>query len=132
MTEEDKDLLIKDLCARLPYKPQVEIIKDGTSITDKLTTATINHLEGGYWDVKPYLFPLTNITEEQYYEMNICASEDCVEHFDILRSIQEHTEFSKWPLYEYRVIDFFHKNHFDYRCLIEKGLAIDATGLNIY
>jgi hypothetical protein len=83
-------------------------------------------------EVKPYLFPLTNITEEQYYEMNICASEDCVEHFDILRSIQEHTEFSKWPLYEYRVIDFFHKNHFDYRCLIEKGLAIDATRLNIY
>ena len=28
--------------------------------------------------------------------------------------------------------DFFHKNHFDYRGLIKKGLAIDATRLNIY
>jgi hypothetical protein len=139
--KQKEDLLMKDLSARLSYMPMVEYkgetynvlgITHGRLVLCKpfmpYTLDECPLVE----EVKPYLFPLTSITEEQYYEMNICSSEDCVEHFDILRSIQEHTEFSKWPLYEYRVIDFFHKNHFDYRGLIPMGLANDATGLNIY
>jgi hypothetical protein len=142
MTQEEKKLLLQDLCARLPYGVKVNVkgivyenrscrltdIHHGLDTYIGVHDGMQYHIES----IKPYLFPLSSMTEEQYYEMNICSSEDCVEHFDILKSIQEHTEFSKWPLYEYRVIDFFHKNHFDYRGLIEKGLAIDATGLNIY
>jgi hypothetical protein len=139
--KQKEDLLMKDLSARLSYMPMVEYkgetynvlgITHGRLVLCKpFMSYTLDECPL-VEEVKPYLFPLTSITEEQYYEMNICSSEDCVEHFDILRSIQEHTEFSKWPLYEYRVIDFFHKNHFDYRGLIPMGLANDATGLNIY
>jgi hypothetical protein len=110
MTKEDKDLLLKDLCARLPYKSQVEIIKDGTSITDKLTTATIKYLESGYWDVKPYLFPMSSMTEEQIAQL----------------------EFWAFMKEYHKITDFYYENHIDFRGLIEKGLAIDCTNLNIY
>ena len=108
--KQDKELLLKDLCARLPYKPQVEIIKDGTSITDKLTTATIKYLEGGYWDVKPYLYPLSSMTEKQIAQI----------------------EFWAFMKEYHKITDFYYENHIDYRGLIEKSLALDATNLNIY
>ena len=68
-------------------------------------------------DVKPYLFHLSSMTEEQKEEYKqfledidgYVYSIDCVPQ-----------------------IDWLNKNHFDYRGLIEKGLAIDATNLNIY
>ena len=64
-------------------------------------------------EVKPYLFPLSSMTEEQK---------------------KEEYEICKYYLngYESRLIDFYHKNHLDYRGLILKGLAKDATNLNIY
>ena len=64
-------------------------------------------------EIKPYLFPLSSMTEEhQREESNICAGH-------IIG-------------YESNLIDFYNKYHYDYRGLIPMGLAIDATGLNIY
>ena len=82
--------------------------------------------------IKPYLFPMSSITEEQYYELQNVSGEDCLDHMEMIKSLRESTDFTHWPLYEYRVIDWLNKNHFDYRGLIEKGLAIDATDKNIY
>jgi hypothetical protein len=123
MTQEEKDLLLKDLCTRLPYNPMVEY-KGGV-----YNVLGINH--GRFClclckpfmshvlnesplvkEVKPYLFPLSSMTEEQkkeYYD-KYCLSD----------------------YYALEKFDWFNKNHFDYRGLIEKGLAIDATGKNIY
>ena len=120
MKQEEKDLLIKDLCARFPYKPQVEIIKDGISITDKLTTATIKYLEGGYWEVKPYLFSLLYLTEEQaikYCELQqrVIYNNDGVINEDVIN-----------------YVNWCYENHLDINNLIPKGLAIDCTNLNIY
>ena len=83
-------------------------------------------------DIKPYLFPLSSMTEEQYHEMQTISGKDCLEHMEVEKEWRNNSSFSHLPLYEYRVIDFFIKNHFDYRGLIPMGLAIDATGLNIY
>ena len=138
MTQEHKDLLLKDLCARLPYGVKVEYENDIFDVEyvcpmyeevklDIPETWTI-----GVSEVKPYLFPLSSMTEEQYYEMMECSSEDCLDHMELLKSLRECTDFTHWPLYEYRVIDWFHKNHFDYRGLISIGIVNDATGLNIY
>ena len=130
MTKEDKELLLKDLCARLPYKLQVEIIKDGTSITDKFTTATIKYLEYGYWDVKPYLLPLSSMTDEQKEELKQRGWYfDCFEIYNVdkhgYREAISHEDC-------FDLIDWLNKNHFDYRNLIDKNLAIDCTNLNIY
>jgi hypothetical protein len=146
MTKEDKDLLLKDLCVRLPYKPQVEIIKDGTSITDKLTTATIKYLESGYWDVKPYLFSLSSMTEEQKEDLllTIVGKEGLrlfsVTKDGIISNDKAEQSFENFSLNNINFsnkntevyIDWLNKNHFDFRGLIEKGLAIDCTNLNIY
>ena len=70
-------------------------------------------------NVKPYLFPLSSMTEEQKKEM--CS-------FDPFQ-IEKTKTLGQWA---FHLVDFYNKYHFDYRGLIEKGLAIDATGLGIY
>lgn len=136
MTQEDKELLLKDLCARLPYGVIVEntfkvtVIATNTEeiLTRPLYLYSINTLDDMtvsgidddgdeticfFENIKPYLFPLSSMTEEQK---------------------KEEYEICKYYLngYESKLIDFYHKNHFDYRGLIPMGLANDATGLNIY
>lgn len=120
MTQEQKDLLLKDLCARLPYGVKVEItrtnwysdkeevvIKNIKSVLPSMYAVSTTNMTYSIQDVKPYLFPFSSMTEEQIKEYMTIPS-------------------------GYRTIDWFNKNHFDYRCLIENGLAIDATNLNIY
>lgn len=129
MTQEDKELLLKDLCARLPYKPIVQI--DDCGIWD---LRGIDHADSAelrdrviVWhgenypssehsfpiiNCKPYLFPLSSMTEEQKTSHNFL----------------KHSAYAN-PI---KLIDWYIKNHFDYRGLIPKGLAIDATNKNIY
>ena len=118
MTQEDKALLLKDLCARLPYDVKVseDIQGDFTLIgLTKDRVFTTCEVEGCHNDfpielIKPYLFPLSSMTEEQKEEW---------------RGIR----WSKLPWDE---LNWLNTGHWDYRHLIEKGLALDATGLNIY
>lgn len=133
MTQEEKDLLIKDLCARLPYDVKVLYNNEVFNIDyisgiyeeiklDNSDRYTIDVLE-----VKPYLFLLSSMAEEQEKEYyNLCIEEE-----------REEIEFGEWVTRVYyhdtiESIDWLNKNHFDYRGLIKRGLAIDATGLNIY
>ena len=121
MTQEDKELLLKDLCARLPYGVKIKL-GDNPNIFDleyRIKFAVMygdsDKLEDilDVTNIKPYLFPLSSMTEEQKAELEqIKNSEDAPYYHDIN--------------------DFFLKHHLDNRHLIEKGLAIDATGLNIY
>ena len=113
MTQEDKELLIKDLCARLPYGVIIQI-KDWAVLDAELKIGHINRLQINDVELKPYLFPMSSMTDEQYKEYWELEHSGNMEHLSI------------------PALDWLNKNHFDYRGLIEKGLAIDATGLNIY
>ena len=141
MTQEEKELLIKDLCGRIPYGVKIEltnswgyhhenVAKKGDITIDRLKGFTgsyfnIYHDNPLDWDwyesdidiedIKPYLFPLSSMTEEQKDE------------FDRLYTYDELIVEPQWEL-----IDFCDKNHLDYRGLIPMGLAKDATNLNIY
>lgn len=126
------DLLMKDLCGRLPYGVKVQI-KNEIVVLDSICN------DDGYYfnfigedregvnigNIKPYLFPLSSMTEEQCYELSSIRS-----------GFQDCWKYIKTPIplsiCNFEQIDWFHKNHFDYRGLIPMGLAIDATGLNIY
>jgi hypothetical protein len=123
MTQEDKDLLVKDLCARLPYGVKGNYQNSDDELLRRVTIV-YRYLEPNGMvmtgDVKPYLFPLSSMTEEQKEEYyNLCDS-----------------TITEWgnPIWFDSVesIDWLNKNHFDYRGLIKKGLAIDCTNLNIY
>ena len=138
MTQEDKELLLKDLCSRLPYGVKVNITsKETKNRIVHLTANNICNLTSGWWsECKPYLFPLSSMSEDQKYEFYlrfIVKDCDCV--FDYFKFCLDNGKWHKLLtslLAVEEIIDWFHKNHLDYRGLIPKGLALDATGLNIY
>lgn len=122
MTREDKELLLKDLSARLPYGVKISVndkveILQGIDISDNVVSYD-SFLSSDIEEIKPYLFPLSSMTAEQKREYVHIANK-CG---DIASS----------QLTGMTVQDWFDKNHFDYRGLIEKDLAINSTGLNIY
>ena len=125
MTQEDKQLLLKDLCARLPYGVKVKSVfintdtKKRKSCGIEVFDATcILMIRDGFGEFKPYLFPLSSMTEEQTKELINLINTGQNDNNEFMRSLCR--------------IEFYHKYHFDYRGLIPMGLAIDATGLNIY
>ena len=143
MTQEDKELLLKDLCARLPYHIRVKVwLKDGTTEEGALD------LEHNYGDVlkdafyyneivkiKPYLFPISSMTDEQCYKFYCGFVENEIDYNDFKKYYFDSCSWDKVLTLISDcsdIIDWFNENHFDYRGLIDKGLAIDATGLNIY
>ena len=156
MTQADKKLLLKDLCARLPYGVKVKVLNEDILRYDYSSEEGgfikgIENVNDGlfviecrkdgyvlsYDEFKPYIFPLSSITE-MLEELNIigffkyCDTIANVSHLESKNGISE-------EIYTYidiesisGLMNFFHSHHIDYRGLIEKGLAIDATGLNIY
>ena len=81
----------------------------------------------GIEDYKPYLFPLSSMTEEQKKEYNYWKHEVPVCRYEYGDVVEEIELYDSPASFEYLI-----ENHFDYRDLIPKGLAIDATGLNVY
>ena len=123
MTQEDRQIFLKDLCARTPYgvryrrfawddKREEECISAKIySISPDGYVRNYHEDESDYIDnVRPYLFPLSSMTKKRLEELS--------EYIDIKNA--------------YVAVDILNSHHIDYRGLIEKGLAIDATGLNIY
>lgn len=134
MKQEDKDLLLLDLCSRLPYGVKVESVfinpdtKEHKSYGIEVFNATsLLMIRDGLGEFKPYLFPLSSMTEEQKYICPIGVG-----------NLETFIEKESWAYLELsfdsilRFIDWLNKNHFDYRGLIPMGLANNATGLNIY
>ena len=134
MTQEQKNLLLKDLCSRLPYGVKVQ----SYSYEDDIETVeTLYNIDSdGYMSTlecdtlknitKPYLFPLSSMTEEQKEELNNI--------FDLDVEIAITHIKNDTPNYFTGLnrLNWFIKNHFDIYGLIPMGLAEDATGLNIY
>ena len=116
---QDKELLLKDLCARLPYSVKVESVfinpdtKEHKPCGIEIFDATsLLMIRDGLGEFKPYLFPLSSMTKEQKIRC---------------QAIQD-----MGASYSHRLIDRYNEWYLDYRGLIEKGLAIDATELNVY
>lgn len=149
MTQEQKELLFKDICCRLPYgvkayvknwskfnRQWIEDVYTVESIDPSLNKIFVYSERGsvelivGYddYEIQPYLFPLSSITDEQRKEYeSLCIKEtsECDDLYGII--------FTKDYYYDtVESIDYLYKNHIDVRGLIPMGLAIDATGLNIY
>ena len=129
MTQEEKELLLKDLCARLPYNPWVLIEFEGSNQEWKTTlqqeycvgyiSGKITKLYSCEITVKPYLRPLTSMTEEELNELENVVSLSLYDSRDseILngKTITNGAD-----------IDWLNAHHFDYRGLIEMGLALEA------
>ena len=146
MTQENKDLLLRDLCARLPYGVKIQVpYEDGSGYFDEIVWEVNNdgpfHVNGWgieYEYVKPYLFPLSSMTEKQLYELKEATDFKYNDNtLELVEWTETHRTLEFWleEVPQYKVIEIFdwlNKNHFDYRGLIEKEIAIDATNLKIY
>ena len=138
MKKENKELLLRDLCARLPYGVKINNEIQGNFVIygvceNCIFAGTItepglaNHIDFHIENIKPYLFPLSSMTEEQKREYYSLKHEVPVCHYEYGDVVEEFELYDSPESFEYLI-----ENHFDYWGLIEKGLAIDATGLNIY
>ena len=141
MTQEEKDLILKylDLCARVPYDVKVQymnniFVVDYISSYKEVKLDVPDNYTVGISEVKPYLFPLSSLTEEQRNYISKLL-------------IDTHNEFSPYGEINLKgcdnlficsvkqsnaLINYCLANHLDINGLIEKELAIDATGLDIY
>lgn len=126
MTQEQKDLLLKDLCARLPYDVKVNNEIQGDfyvyGICENLVFVRneVCHIDFSVENIKPYLFPLTSMSEEQL----VIYGDLC---YAIIHSLAWDTQAALNEL-----VDWLNENHFDYNNLIPMGLANDCTNLNVY
>ena len=143
MKQEDKELLLKDLCARLPYGIKIEVTysKDsGSSLRARLCSEGINKLDTNIlWlfqqseiYIKPYLFPLSSMTEEQKEELKDLTRKEMEIITDQLKTGDCGIDNGKYHFNNVLEFNWLNENNFDYRGLIKKELATDATGLNIY
>ena len=141
MTQEEKDILLKDLCARLPYGVKcynefsekicelaaIEADREGVLLCFWDKRKMFYHQKTYIREVRPYLLPLSSMTEKQkeeyHYIVNYISPDDTENwaegEFVYVNQIEQ-------------LLHFYHTNHLDYRGLIPEGLAINATGLNIY
>ena len=131
MNKEEKELLLRDLCNRLPYNVmcQVEFKEDGKYNSKVMLLSGIFTDEAYFTtkgssiysnEYKPYLRPMSSMTEEEQRTLDsMCNGVEMVSRLSGLKMFD-------------KAFNWLNENHFDYRGLIEMGLAIDATGLKIY
>ena len=127
MKPEDKELLLKDLCARLPYGVKVEIVENFQSGVYTLDPSCINKIIYGFADIKPYLRPMSSMTEEEREFLNRKALENslkCIEEEDpqkvfLLRVKQDVEELA-----------YLYEHHYDVNGLIPIDCAIEVTEEN--
>jgi hypothetical protein len=136
LTQEQKDLLLKDLCSRLPYGVKIQTPTNcWTSEEGICELKEIFKGDDGLFRIgdvgallkysKPYLFPLSSMTEEQRKELFYLSGIDIINgkfYTNNEFTLEETLSGINWLL----------KNYFDINGLIPQGLAKDATNLNIY
>lgn len=139
MTQEEKQLLFKDLCARLPYG-----VKCFCKWSKEAPNGTVGCVQGisaflldefdlmdepeygcQVSEIKPYLRPMSSMTDEEYEEYEKANDLDTDDSSETLKEnmrAKSRVRISKW----YHGVDWLNEHHFDYRGLIEKGLALEA------
>lgn len=138
MTKEEQKELLSDLCSRLPYGVKISIPDLWTQEREVEILDEIFKGDDGLYRVnskgqcieyiKPYLFPMSSMTEEQRKEY-----EDAITYHGYIDGGWAMVkDFANEYVVPYWFVDFCNKNHLDYRGWINVGFAIDCTNLNIY
>ena len=119
MTQEEKKLLLKDICARLPYSLMYRYTRNAKYAEncnfddfDSDLHSIMDYILGEAEYIKPYLRPMSSMTEEERKEYFLTWEEEPLERRVRIPSISTN--------------DWLNEHHFDYRGLIEKGLALEA------
>ena len=135
MNQEDKELLLKDLCARLPYGVEADCVGEYVKIKyidPHRSTAYISNLGKTKWEsievITPYLRPMESMDEEEDNESNGLNIDPLLEAVG-----ERHTRIEDLMLRtksQYNPVDWLNAHHYDYRGLIPMGLAIEVIEEN--
>lgn len=132
MTQKDKELLLKDLSARLSCKLHCRVfklnedIKENDDILYGVIGDNVVTLKSDkdeclmYYQIKPYLRPMSSMTDEEKVEIQDLYHQNTQEVF------KDPSEIRGYRFYDISVVDWLNAHRFDYRGLIEKGLALEA------
>jgi len=133
MTQEDKELLLKDLCTRLPYKVVVETqLANAPRAKYPVLKVLQSYMLCDFMQTidnviyKPYLRPISSMTEEERKEIRILIRENRPNPYRIINNDGVDNLLFSVSVTSRLLIDWLNAHHFDYRGLIEKGLAIEA------
>ena len=132
MTQEDKDLLLKDLSARLPYG----VMMTNIELCETHYPLTCEDLHDAMyeedWDDVPYLRPMSSMTEEEKKELKSATCPEGTGYFDEQYLICPMSHFGEHISYDFMsdILNWLNAHHFDYRNLVERGLAIAVTEEN--
>lgn len=151
MTQEDKQLLLKDLCARLPYSLYIRVEEFNVPENDGRITegfignylkdnrcndydaeGILNELADGCINVKPYLRPMSSMTEEEFEDLKSYSG---LKYEQLYLASHQNGTYKCLDFYLNEipsdvvvlVFDWLNKNMFDYRGLIPMGLALEAS-----
>lgn len=160
MTQEEKQLLLKDLCARLPYGVQIHIdFNENGHIVADATLDTITSITGQFFnftdikqdfkngdccpiggfgsnkllrleEFKPYLRPMSSMTDEERKELRgmTIMRPDFLYGMALFRESYKDGQYvDDWDCCSFKILDWLNAHHFDYRGLIKRGLALEAT-----
>lgn len=135
MTQEEKQLLLIDICARLPYgNTEIKVTEPTNDIMGEVfvgrhicSTVDIEDFILGKYIVRPYLRPMSSMTEGEYKEF--CKISGLYKKEEGNYFSNHLSELGNSIITErvmVRTIDWLNSHQFDYRGLIEKGLALEA------
>ncbi len=123
MTQEEKQLLLRDLCARLPYGVMVENVLNH-EVFD--LSKYLHCLPAALENFKPYLRPMSSMTEEEKKELRQEHVKDEKLYAECLTKAANGDDSMRGKVIPHFAADWCNKNHFDYRGLIPMGLALEA------
>ena len=133
MTKDDHELLLKDLCARLPYYTKLWSPVPDNNNWAVLTPVVIGNLMNADLSlpqVKPYLRPLSSMTEEEKKELLSLIDSETKEVIEQIKSGDCGVMEGKYHFNSLKELDWLYAKQFDFRGLIPKGLAIEVTKEN--
>ena len=123
MDKEDKELLLKDLCARLPYGVKIQcwygqiITSDINTFPYSMEEMAQEDMEDQLEGIKPYLRPMSSMTEEEREEFRKVGG---------VMSYNPQNDHYAISAFTPEAYDWLNAHHFDYRGLIDKGLALES------
>ena len=125
MTQEEKQLLLNDLCAKLPYGVKVS---NGGYIPAELSPVMLANLMKGVYNIKPYLRPTSSMTEYERNNLKAVACPNGTGYFNEQYLVCPINHFGEQISFDFMsdIIDWLNAHYFDYRGLIPMGLALEA------
>lgn len=135
MTKDDRELLLKDLCCRLPYgvkcsnEDNIIGILSGKASESSWVILTKENKYEAVKDIKPYLRPMSSMTVEERDELigMTIMRPDYIYGMALFSKCYKNSRYiDNWGCCSFKTLDWLNSHHFDYRDLISKGLALEA------